>query len=313
MLYRMGESLYQQHSEFRAHLQRIDDNIRRAGGESIIDAVFDPGKSKEQPFDHISQTHPAIFGFEMALAHTLNQFGVFADMTVGVSLGSFAAAVVSGSLSEAQATAAVVGQGLYFEQNSGRINGGKMLAVMAHHQQVIDHLTRQLGNADKAQIASYNGPRHCVISVRHDDLVQVYQTLDRVRLRYMPLPVNYPFHSSWMAEPPFDLKLDFCKPKLPQMCTASATVLQQMQADYLWSAIQQPIQWQRSVEALAQLPDSDDFTFVDLSPSGTLAALLKQYLRETNSPWVNEQIHSVYSLFGGEKARFDQLIGVLLQ
>src|SRR5260370_39260695 len=71
---------------------------------------------KGDPFDPTLLTHPAIFMVEYSLAQTLIHAGVWSDMVLGVSLGSFAAATVAGFIVLEDALTAVMRQSIALKE-----------------------------------------------------------------------------------------------------------------------------------------------------------------------------------------------------
>ena len=319
MIYQMGLELYQRLPRFAEHLDGVDKQIVATGGPSIIDAVYKSGRGKEQVFDNIVETHPAIYGFEVAITRTLHDYGIMPDLTVGVSLGSFAAAQCAGFIAPNYACAGVVAQGLYFQQRQlNRQDSGQMIAVMASEQMIEQAMIEHFANRawQVYQIASFNGPTHHVISVQAENLDKVKYALKQQQIRYQALAVNFPFHTSWMENTPLKLALPFKQGHIPQLCTANVQLMTEMADNYLFTAIQKPIRWTQSVSLLEnKLNANGEITtaqWVDLSPCGTLAALLNQHLRHHQSAISIDNIHSVFSLFGGEQQRFAQIIDDLL-
>src|SRR6266404_8409287 len=96
--FQMGRALYESNPVFAHWLDRMDKVVHDLTGRSVLTVLYGE-RSKAEPFVDITATHPAIFMVEYALAQALMEKGVVPDYTLGTSLGSFAAASVSGCLS----------------------------------------------------------------------------------------------------------------------------------------------------------------------------------------------------------------------
>jgi acyl transferase domain-containing protein len=106
--FRMGVPLFEGHRVFREWMTRLDDLAHALSGQRVVEAMH--GSPMSAVFDRTLLTHPAIFMVEYSLAQCLRHEGVEPDATLGASLGSFAAAAVSGHLDVEDALAAVVEQ-----------------------------------------------------------------------------------------------------------------------------------------------------------------------------------------------------------
>lgn len=114
--FHMGKELYDNDAVFRGSMVRLDDVVRQLCGKSVIEALYSETRGKAEPFDRTLLTHPAIFMVEYSLAQTLMEAGVWPDLVLGVSLGSFAAAAVAGFINVEDALTAVMRQAIAFEE-----------------------------------------------------------------------------------------------------------------------------------------------------------------------------------------------------
>src|SRR5688572_6962505 len=96
--FHMGRALYERSDVFRAELDHLDALATPLVGQSVVRALYDERRSKADTFDRLALTSPAIFMVEWALARAVVEAGVRPDVVLGVSNGSFAAAVMAGAL-----------------------------------------------------------------------------------------------------------------------------------------------------------------------------------------------------------------------
>jgi bacillaene synthase trans-acting acyltransferase len=271
--HQMGRELLDGDVVFRETLQRLDALAQRQLGESVVEAIYAHGK--DQPFERTMLTHPAIFMVEYALARSLIHGGVEPDLTLGASLGAFAAAAVAGYLDETQALAAVIKQAAAFEACCAR---GGMLAVLGEPRLCETGLLRE-----RSELAGVNFASHFVLSAQLADLPDVEAELRRRDVAYHRLPVAYAYHSRGIepARAPFEAFLRFSlgtRPRtgsLPLVCCEQAQVLQALPADFLWRVVRGPIRFRDTITALER---TGPYRYVDVGPSGTLANFVKYAL-----------------------------------
>ncbi|MEU1024376.1 acyltransferase domain-containing protein, partial [Streptomyces sp. NPDC005904] len=94
----MGAALYESEPVFRRVMDRLDAAAADELGESVLAALYAPGRGRAEPFDDIAFTHPAIVMVELAAAETLIADGIEPDLLLGASLGEFTASVLAGVL-----------------------------------------------------------------------------------------------------------------------------------------------------------------------------------------------------------------------
>src|SRR5262245_63688851 len=126
--FHMGRALYDDNDTFRDWMIRLDDIARGASGRSVIETLYSDAHGKGDPFDRTLLTHPAIFMVEYSLAQSLMRAGVWPDIVLGASLGSFAAAAVAGFIGVEDALTAVMRQATALEECC---EPGGMIAVLA--------------------------------------------------------------------------------------------------------------------------------------------------------------------------------------
>lgn len=85
--YQMGRGLYEQNLVFRSSMDQMDRLALDMLGTSVVQALYGP-HSKNEPFNELRITHPAIFMVEFALAQSVMELGITPDCTVGASPGN---------------------------------------------------------------------------------------------------------------------------------------------------------------------------------------------------------------------------------
>lgn len=278
--FQMGQALYQEKPNFREWMRRMDAIVFDLSGYSVVDTLYNNSHGKNEIFDRTLLSHPAIFMVQYALAQTLIEADIKPDMTLGTSLGAFAAAAIAGYFSVEDALKAVVNQAKIFEAHCQK---GGMIAILAAPQLYQENILK-----NNSEIASYNFSTHFVISAKHDRLKEIEAFLREKHLTFQRLPVSFAFHSQWIeeAKAPYQNYLQSLPHKsatIPMVCCASSTTLNSLTPDYFWTIAREPIRFQQTI---AQLEIDGTYEYIDVGPAGTLATFLKYALPSTSTSTV---------------------------
>ncbi len=206
------------------------------------------------------------------MAQMLIDKDIVPDLTVGVSMGAFAAAAISGNLTFEDALVAVINQAQTLEAQCS--NGG-MIAILHSPTLYAEPALR-----DNCEIASISFSGHFVVSARKDSLDNIQAFLRQKQIVFQRLPVSFAFHSKWIyaAEEQYQCRLNSLKvdaAAIPMLCCVNAEIISTFPSNYLWTAVRQPIKFQ---EAIAHLEKKGACQYIDVGPSGTLASLIKYVL-----------------------------------
>ena len=289
--FHMGRALYDGNDTFRDWMIRLDEIARRSSGESVIDTLYSGVHGKGDPFDRTLLTHPAIFMVEYSLAQTLIHAGVWPDMVLGVSMGSFAAAAVAGFIDVEDALTAVIRQAIALEE---WCEPGGMTAVLADPALFGEDFL-----SGRSELAAVNFSSHFVVSAKRTELAEIEAALKQRKVGHQRLPVSFPFHSRGIdqAKAPFRsfMRSIQCKQgQLPLVCCDHTTILSGLSDDYFWDIVRHPIRFR---ETTARLEQERARRYIDVGPAGTLATFLKYGLPATTK----STVHAILTPFG-----FDQ-------
>ncbi|PKJ60860.1 MULTISPECIES: acyltransferase domain-containing protein [Bacillus] len=271
--YHMGKELFKENTVFRQSMLEMDAIAARRIGTSIVEEIYHPGKRVSDPFDSILFSHPAIFMIEYSLYKVLEDRGIYPDYVLGSSLGEFAAAAVSG-VSDAEDILDCILEQAIIIQNS--CDKGKMLAILDKPQLLNDH-SQLFGNSE---LISINYDSHFVISGEEDHIRKIMEDLKEKQILCQLLPVSYAFHSSLIdpaesAYAEFLRSKSFQKPSIPIVSSLTGSCLHVMDENFFWNAVRKPMMFR---EAIRYLESQHTCKFIDLGPSGTLAAFVKQLI-----------------------------------
>ncbi|MEG0805055.1 MAG: ACP S-malonyltransferase [Lachnospiraceae bacterium] len=222
-------------------------------------------------------TQIAMLANELAIWSVLKQEGVCPQGTAGLSLGEYAALVVSKSLSLEDAYALVTKRGRYMEEAVPV--GGAMTAILGMDAQELYKLCIQ--EKGIVSIANYNCPEQLVIT---GEIKAVQAVALRVKEEFgkksIPLNVSGPFHSILLEEAGKKLEKDletisFSTIEVPYVSNVTGKYVQRQEEipGLLVRQISQSVKWQQSVEQM--IADGFD-TFLEVGPKTTLTGFLKK-------------------------------------
>jgi acyl transferase domain-containing protein len=294
--FQMGKQLFEENAVFRQWMVRLDGLAREIAGHRVIDAIYSSGKA--EVFDQTRLTHPAIFMIEYSLAQCLIHEGVKPDLTLGTSLGSFAAAVVAGYLAVEDAMKAVLKQAAVFEASCER---GGMIAILADPA-----LYQETFLSQGSEMAGVNFSSHFAVSAPQANLETIESDLKRRGVTHQRLAVSFAFHSRWIdnAEQQF---LSFMRSvprgegSLPLVCCERAATLTELPEDFFWRVVRHPIRFR---EAVAQLEQHGQHRYIDVGPAGTLASFVKYGLPKTSG----STAHSILTPYGQDQKNLTALL-----
>lgn len=298
----MAADLLAEDAVFRHWMQAGDAIVARRHGFSVLDEIHGGGRQAGLPFDRIEVSHPAIFLVQYALAKALQQRGVRPDMLLGVSLGEFVAQSVAGMMSFETALTAVADQPALFVRHCPPGGMVAVLAPPALHGDVP-------ALAHRSELAGITSRHHFILSALAGDLAAVEAELRAREVAFQRLPVPFAFHSRFVDSAEAACRDAFAglrreTPFWPVWSCCTGGPIGPATPDLSWRIVRQPMRVRHSLETLEARGGA---IYVDLSPSGTLAAVFRQGLAQ-NSP---SRLLSVLSPFGGDMARLDKTMAAL--
>ncbi|MBW8688282.1 acyltransferase domain-containing protein [Chitinophaga rhizophila] len=298
--FNMGAELYNTNVYFRNTLLTLDKEVRKMMGASVVEYIYDKYHHREQVFDDIRFSNPAIFMIQYALARYLQEeMHIRPDGVLGSSLGETVAAAVSGIVRPVDMLYALIEQARIIEQQCCR---GGMITILGDPAMYED--TPLLRDNAALIAVSYKG--HFTVSASQGALIAIQAYLDSKEVAYSILPVKYPFHNLLLdgARDHFLNTLrqvHFSQPAISFYSGVQAKQLHSVDASYFWDAVREPI---RFTEAIRQLEANGPRFYVDCSPSGGCINLLTKVL----SPSSISTRHTIMNPFGQELKNLKLLI-----
>jgi acyl transferase domain-containing protein len=296
--FQMGRALYDDNRTFRSWMRQLDDIACQSSGKSVIKTLYADERGKGDAFDRTLLTHPAIFMVEYSLAQTLIQAGIWPDMVLGVSVGSFAAATVAGFIGVEEALTAVMRQAVVLEEYC---EPGGMTAVLADPAMFAEALL-----SNRSELAAINFSSHFVVSARGKELAEIEAVLRQHDVGYQRLPVSLPFHSQWMdkAKAPFE---SFSRSirrqhgRLPLVCCDQTAILIDLSESYFWNVVRNRIRFHETITLLER---QGARRYIDVGPAGTLATFLKYGIPTTTQ----STVHAILTPFGFDQKNLATLL-----
>lgn len=271
----MGKDLYENYAVAKEVFDRADEVL----GYSIKDICF----SDEEKLGLTEFTQPAILTMSIAAMKVLQENGINADMTAGLSLGEYSALVASGAMKFEEAVALVQKRGKFMSEAVPAGKGG-MFAIIgldtALVEEACEEAVKEVGGV--AVPANYNAPGQIVIG---GDAATVEKAGEIAKEKgaklAVKLKVSGPFHTS-LLQPAADKllpeleKMNIGKMEIPVYTNVTAEVLKSDIVPTLAKQVVSPVRWEHIIR---NMYDAGADTFIELGPGKTLCGFVKRTVK----------------------------------
>jgi acyl transferase domain-containing protein/NADPH:quinone reductase-like Zn-dependent oxidoreductase/acyl carrier protein/SAM-dependent methyltransferase len=271
----MGQELYEGLPAFRQIVDHCDEFLKQELDQSFSSLLYGPDKN-DLAIHQTSNTQPALFMIEYALARLWQSWGIEPVALIGHSIGEYVAACLAGVFSVEDALKLVAARGRLMGSLPG---GGGMCAVLADEAKVSAALRPY---ATEISIAALNGPSNTVISGNDKTLDQAVAHLSSLGITSKRLSVSHAFHSPLM-EPILSAfrsvaeKVQFSSPKLAVASNVFGRLVSDEMAnpEYWVRQIREPVRFAHGINTLSQQQID---VFLEVGPTTTLLGMSRQCL-----------------------------------
>lgn len=272
----MGKDFYEQSQRAAEIYDAASKRLKEEMEIDIRTLCFD----ENDKLDQTAYTQAALVTTCLAMARTLEEKGVRADVTAGLSLGEYCAIAVAGGMSDLDAVWAVRKRGVLMEE-AVPTGVGAMAAVLGLSAEQIEKVTEETKGVT---VANYNCPGQVVITGETDSVDAAKEKLlECGAKRVLPLNVSGPFHSPMLKEAGEKLsevldQIHFHELELPYVTNVTAEPITDIckTKELLKEQVAASVRWQQSMERMIE--DGVD-TFIEIGPGKTLAGFLKKINR----------------------------------
>lgn len=272
----MGKDFYEQSQRAAEIYDAASKRLKEEMEIDIRTLCFD----ENDKLDQTAYTQAALVTTCLAMARTLEEKGVRADVTAGLSLGEYCAIAVAGGMSDLDAVWAVQKRGVLMEE-AVPTGVGAMAAVLGLSAEQIEKVTEEIKGVT---VANYNCPGQVVITGETDSVDAAKEKLlECGAKRVLPLNVSGPFHSPMLKEAGEKLsevldQIHFHELELPYVTNVTAEPITDIckTKELLKEQVAASVRWQQSMERMIE--DGVD-TFIEIGPGKTLAGFLKKINR----------------------------------
>ncbi|MFF4097182.1 acyltransferase domain-containing protein [Streptomyces sp. NPDC001834] len=267
----MGRDLYARDAVFARQLRRCDAAVREACGARILPLLLDG--ADDDAFTNVATAQPLLFAMQVALARTLEHYGVAPHAVVGHSMGEAAAAHIAGALSLHDAAAIIGRRSRLMNDLTGT---GAMLAteLTLHEAEAV------CAGTPSISVAVSNSARSTVLSGACADIGRTARELTGRGVFNRPVRVQVASHSPQMDPilPALVEALAGISPTssaLPVYSTVLGRVADgaEMDAGYWARNLRDPVLF---ADAVGLLLDDGFSCFVEISPHAVLSPAVEE-------------------------------------
>lgn len=260
--------------------REIFEMASKAGGLDVAALCFEENEN----INITEYTQIAMLTAEVAMLKAVEEKGLHADVTAGLSLGEYGALAVSGVMELEDIFKLVRKRGMFMQEAVP--TGGAMTAVLGLDTTVIERICEE--TEGQVSIANYNCPGQIVITGEEKAVAKAAEKLAEAGAkRCVPLKVSGPFHSPMLAGAGEKLGAEL---KAVELHDIQVPYLANVTGDYvsdkaqvkelLTKQVASSVKWQQSVERM--IADGVD-TFVEIGPGKTLSGFMRKINRDVKA------------------------------
>lgn len=269
----MGKEL----CEYSQKAAQIFDEATEALGFDMRKMLFE---SDEETLKITENTQPAILAASVACAQPLLEAGIVPNFVGGLSLGEYAAHVISGSMEFRDAIRLVRKRGKYM-QEAVPVGKGAMAAIMGLSREDIFEVCEEAGKTGIAEPVNFNCPGQIVVAGEVDAVKRAMELASgKGAKRAILLNVSAPFHSSMLKPAGEKLAVELGnvsvkEMKIPVVTNVTGDFIKSEAdiKDLLIRQVSSPVLWEDCVRTLIA---NGTETFIEIGPGKTLCGFVRK-------------------------------------
>ena len=266
----MGQDFYENFPESKA----IFDQAQEILGLDMKKLIF----TENDKLNITEYTQAAMITTIAAMLVVIKSRNIPVSMCAGLSLGEYAALIMSEAIDPMDAIRLVRKRGIYM-QEAVPTGKGMMAAVLGMDNEAVEDICQK--TLGIVTVANYNCPGQVVISGECDAVKKAMEHLNNQGAkRVLPLNVSGPFHSPLLIEAGEKLRgelkqITFKNPKIAYVANTTAEFITNKEPipELLAKQVYSSVRWQQSVEAM--IAEGVE-AFVEIGPGKTLSSFVKK-------------------------------------
>lgn len=273
----MGKDLYDNYTVAREIFDQADEVL----GYSIKDICF----NNEKKLGDTEFAQPAILTMSIAAMKVVEEYGIHADMTAGLSLGEYSAYVASGAMDFKEAVALVQKRGKLMAEAVPE-GVGAMYAIIGLDANLVEESCKEAVNEGLglAVPANYNAPDQLVIAGETRAVARAAELAKEKGAKMaIKLKVSGPFHTELLKPAAQKLVLELKKMNIspmniPVYTNINAEVVESENdiVPILEKQICCPVRWENTIRNMHK---NGADTFIELGPGKALCGFVKRILK----------------------------------
>jgi len=264
-------------SEISKAAGQVLDDATEALGFDIRNLLFE---SDEETLKITENTQPAILAASIACARPLIEAGIRADFTGGLSLGEYAAHVISGSIDFKDAVRLVRKRGK-FMQEAVPLGEGTMAAILGLSREDVIEVCKTASEKGIVEPANFNCPGQIVIAGKVEAVNEAIKiATEKGAKRVMLLNVSAPFHCSLLKPAGEKLSKELenvviNKMDIPVVTNVTGKLIESEAEikDLLIKQVSTSVLWEDCVRTLIE---NGADTFIEIGPGKVLSGFIKK-------------------------------------
>lgn len=273
----MGKDVFDKYPKAAEIFEKANESL----GFDIRAMCFE---GPEEELVKTENTQPAILTTCVALLKVIEDTGIEADVTAGLSLGEYASLVYSGALDFEDAVKLVKKRGKYM-QEAVPMGKGTMAAIIGLEREQVDEIVNEASEVGIVEGANYNCPGQIVISGEVAAIEKACELAsEKGAKRALKLSVSAPFHCKMLEPAGVKLNQELENVSMKPM---SKKVIANVNAQYvedekdikelLTKQVSKSVLWEDSIELM--LKDGVE-TFIEIGPGKSITGFIKKILRK---------------------------------